>query len=134
MILDDHYHLLLHLEHGADLKIFMRCLHGRTSFELNKKTNRRGRQVWHNYWDRLVESEADYWTRFNYIHHNPLKHGYVSDPADRHFSSYPQWLKQEGEEWMADVLATYPIVDFQLAEDSNYPAKASTPTHSGSRP
>ncbi|MEX1248091.1 MAG: transposase [Anaerolineales bacterium] len=126
VILDNHYHLLLYVDLGETLKTFIQRLHGRTSFEINKRAKKRGRQVWHNYWDTLVESEADYWTRFNYIHYNPVKHGCINKPEEWVYSSYCQWLKVKGEEWMEDVLKTYPILDF-LQEDSDYPAKASTP-------
>jgi len=76
VILDNHYHLLLKTRLGADLVQFFRRIHGRTSFELNGLDGTRGRQVWHNYWDTCIRSEKDYWTHFNYIHHNPVKHGY----------------------------------------------------------
>ncbi len=36
-----------------------------------------GRQVWHNYWDKLLTYEKSYLARVNYVHQNPVKHGLV---------------------------------------------------------
>jgi putative transposase len=73
VILDNHYHVLIKSRLGSKLPQFFRRLHGRTSYDLNGRDRTRGRQVWHNYWDTCIRSETDYWTQFNYIHHNPVK-------------------------------------------------------------
>ena len=117
VILDNHYHVLTKSHVGAALPRFFGRLHGRTSFELNGRDRMRGRQVWHNYWDTGIRTEADYWTCFNYIHHNPVKHGYVSQTEDWPFSSYHYYLEHKGEEWLMDVFRRYPIVDFTDADD-----------------
>jgi putative transposase len=116
VILDNHYHLLLHFEDGR-LSSFVQRLHGRTAYEINKSQGKRGRQVWHNYWETLIRGEADYWVRFNYIHHNPIKHGYVAKMEDWGFSSYRDYVSQNGQEWMDDVLRSHPIIDFTLDGD-----------------
>jgi putative transposase len=64
-----------------------------------------------------MRSEKDYWVRFNYIHHNPVKHGYVSQMADWAFSSYCYYHERKGEEWLADTFSQYPIVDFSDPRD-----------------
>jgi putative transposase len=84
---------------------------------LNASDNTHGRQVWHNYWDTCVRTEADYWTRFNYVHYNPIKHGYVKQLSDWPFSSYGYYLKHRGEELLLDVLERYPVVDFTDPND-----------------
>lgn len=114
VVLDNHYHLLLHAQSGEQLSIFVQRLHGRSAYEMNKLDGKQGRQVWHNYWDQLVKTERDFWTRFNYIHHNPVKHGYVKVIKEWKFSSYTQHLKTYGDEWMLDVWRNYPIVNFSF--------------------
>ena len=118
VILDNHYHLLLHSATSQDIGSYIKRLHGRTAYEINKENNQRGSQIWHNYWDTLIRGEADYWVHFNYIHYNPVKHAFATQMGDWEFSSYRAHLEENGEEWMADVLRTYPVVDFQLAGDS----------------
>jgi putative transposase len=118
VILDNHYHLMVKSRVGADLPRFFGRLHGRTSFELNGRDDKRGRQLWHNYWDACIRTEADYWKRFNYIHYNPVKHGYVSRTEDWPFSSYRYYLEHKGDEWLSDVFRCYPVVDFTDALDN----------------
>jgi putative transposase len=52
-------------------------LHGRTSFQINGEDNMRGRKVWHRFQDRCMRSDRHFYTSLNYIHNNPVKHGYV---------------------------------------------------------
>lgn len=112
VILDNHYHLLIRSRVGKELPRFFNRLHGATSFELNRRDGRRGRQMWHNYWDRCIRTEKDYWTRFNYIHHNPVKHQYAAGMEDWAYSSYRFYLVRKGTDWMRDVLESYPVLDF----------------------
>jgi len=120
VILDNHYHILVRGRSGADVPRFVGRLHGRTSYEINNPDNARGRQVWHNYFDTCVRGERGYWVHFNYIHHNPVKHGYVATCGDWDFSSYGYYLRTKGEEWLADAFRRYPIVDFTYAEDERH--------------
>ena len=115
--LDNHYHLLVKSRAGAELARFFQRLHGRTSFDLNGLEHARGRQVWHNYWDTCIRAEADYWTRFNYVHHNPVKHGYVVRTADWPHSSYHHYVEHKGEDWLEDAFQQYPVLDFTDPED-----------------
>jgi putative transposase len=92
VVLDNHYHLLFKSHRSTEIPVFIKQLHGRTSFEFNRLVKTRGRQVWHNYWDTLVRTEIDYWKRFNYIHNNPIKHGYVRNMFDWPYSSFRRYL------------------------------------------
>ena len=82
VVLSNHYHFLVLPQPGWDLGIFMKRFNGRTSYELNSLDKMRGRSVWYSYWDTCIRGERDFWTRFNYIHYNPVKHGYVQRPED----------------------------------------------------
>ncbi len=117
VILDNHYHLLLKTRVGKDLTRFIARLHGTTSRQLNLWDDAIGRQVWHNYWDTCIRTEADLWTRFSYVHHNPVKHGYVPYAGEWEFSSYSYYLREKGERWLADCWERYPVVDFVEGDD-----------------
>jgi putative transposase len=117
VILDNHYHILVKSSIGTVLPRFFGRLHGRTSFDLNGRDHTRGRQVWHNYWDTCIRTEADYWTRFNYIHHNPVKHGYVSLTENWPFSSYHYYLERKGKDWLMDASHWHPVIDFTDPKD-----------------
>ncbi len=87
-------------------------IHGKVSYLVNKKENETGRKVFQNYWDRCIRDEADFWKHFNYIHHNPIKHGCVKNMEDYKFSSYGFWLNKKGKGWLDSCFRLYPIVDF----------------------
>ena len=124
VVLDDHYHLLLKTDQGRDLAIFTARLHGSTSRQLNLRHETPGRQVWHNYWDTCVRDEEGLWMRFNYIHQNPVKHGYVQRMKDWGFSSYRFYVRTKGREWLTDCEARYPVADW-LEGDAFEPAGGS---------
>ena len=117
VILDNHYHLLLKTARGRDLSRLFGRLHGSTSYQLNDWAGTRGRQVWHNYWDTCIRDERGHWMRFNYIHHNPVKHGYVGQTADWPFSSYHHYRRLHGEAWLNECFARYPVLDHLEGDD-----------------
>lgn len=56
-----------------------------------KKNRRRG--VWQRrFWEHTIEDEDDFEAHFDYVHFNPVKHGYVSRPADWPHSSFHRWV------------------------------------------
>jgi putative transposase len=52
------------------------------------------------------------WAAMNYVHHNPVKHGYVKKWQDWPFSSAAAFLENVGRERAAAVWRDYPILDF----------------------
>jgi len=116
VILDNHYHLLLRTEKDNQLGKFINLIHGGSSYQLNKIENKQRRKTWFNYWDTCVRNEKTFWTRFNYIHNNPVKHGYVDSPEKYEFSSYNDYLQKYGRDWLTDVWLKYPVIDFIKGE------------------
>jgi putative transposase len=111
-VLPNHYHLLVQI---VDIKAFARGigqLHGRTAFELNRRDNARGRKGWYSYEDRCIRSDRHYYTSLNYVHHNPVKHGYVEKWQDWPFSSVHDYLETKGRDWLVDVWREYPLLDY----------------------
>ncbi len=47
------------------------------------------------YWEHTIKDTTDYQNHVNYIHYNPIKHGYVSDLNDWLYSSYHQYVKKQ---------------------------------------
>ena len=116
-ILDNHYHLLLDVLKGESIPGFVKTINGKSAFLLNGIDKARKRKIWFNYWDTCIRSEKDFWTRFNYIHHNSIKHRYAEKMEDYLFSSYNCWLEKKGIEWMNDAFEKYPIIDFTPGDD-----------------
>lgn len=114
VLLNNHYHLLCYFDKSAHIPVFFKRLHGATSYKLNRLDQKQGRKVWYSYWDRCIRDERDYWTKFNYIHYNPIKHGYVKNLYEWEISSYPRLLTINGQEWFSDCWESYPVVTFDF--------------------
>lgn len=120
VVLDNHYHLLMKVTIGENLKFFVKDLHALSAKRINEMDNKIGRKVWFQYWDRCIRNEKDFFFRFNYIHHNPVKHKYFKNQHEAlkyKFCSYGQWVDKKGGEWMADCFEKYPIFDFTVEGD-----------------
>ncbi len=70
-------------------------------------------RVWHQYVDRVIRDERDYFMHFNYIHQNPVKHGFVERMSAYQFSSIHKWIEEAGKKWLADCFRKYPVIDFE---------------------
>jgi len=50
--------------------------------------------IWQKkYYEHTIRSEDDYNIRLDYIHYNPVKHGYVTEVKDWQYSSFHQYVK-----------------------------------------
>jgi putative transposase len=56
--------------------------------------SRRGeRRVWQRrFWEHVIRDEHDLENHVDYIHYNPVKHGYVASPADWPWSSFGRFV------------------------------------------
>ncbi len=57
---------------------------------------RRGeRGIWQRrYWEHLIRDEADYRAHLDYIHYNPVKHGWAKQVKDWPYSTFHRWVGQ----------------------------------------
>lgn len=63
------------------------------------------RGIWQRrYWEHRLRDDDDFARHVDYIHCNPVKHGYVADPAAWPFSSFHRMarLGLYPENWAAD--------------------------------
>ena len=44
-------------------------------------------------WQHMIRDEADYARQLDYIHYNPVKHGYVTSPYEWEYSSIHRYRK-----------------------------------------
>jgi putative transposase len=66
----------------------------------------RDREVWQNYWDTCLTHEKSYLARMHYVMLNPVKHGFVADPAEYPFSSYCWFINHADQELKHKVLSS----------------------------
>ncbi|MCW8854086.1 MAG: transposase [Gammaproteobacteria bacterium] len=51
------------------------------------------RGIWQRrYWEHLIRDDRDYEHHVNYIHYNPVKHGYVQNAVDWQYSSIHRYI------------------------------------------
>ena len=70
------------------------------------RDHRRG--VWQpKFWEHAIHDDQDYADHFDYIHYNPVKHGYVDCPVSWSWSSFRRYVSvgcvcpKTGAVWMA---------------------------------
>jgi putative transposase len=111
-VLPNHYHVLVQV---ADMRTFARSLgqlHGRTAFTMNDQDGTCGRKVWYRCQDRCMRSEGHFFASLNYIHNNPVKHGYVLKWQDWPFSSAHWYLDTRGRDWLVQIWQAYPLMNY----------------------
>lgn len=103
VILPDHLHCLWRLPSGdfdnanrwAQIKAgFSRCL-PMDERRSARRMARRERGIWQRrYWEHLIRDENDLRRHIEYIHFNPVKHGYVVRAWDWPHSSFHRWVER----------------------------------------
>ncbi|MDM9379953.1 transposase [Chlorogloeopsis sp. ULAP01] len=112
VVLPNHYYLLVHLVNFNVLSELFRGIHGFTARQWNLEDNITQRKIWYRWSDRAIRSERHYYTTLNYIHYNPVKHGFVKSPYDWVESSVHWYLKAQGRQWLRDSWVQYPVQDY----------------------
>jgi putative transposase len=111
-VLPNHYHILVKVDSVRGLSKGLGQLHGRTSFEMNRADDARGRKVWYRCQDRAMRSERHYFVTMNYIHNNPVKHGYVPKWQKWPYSSVHWYLEHRGRDWLLDAWRESPVLNY----------------------
>jgi putative transposase len=111
-ILPNHYHLLVRTAYIKDLLAEIGRFHGSSSHRWNGEDATRGRKVWYRCFERSMKSSRHFFATLNYIHHNPVKHGYVSSWQDWPFSSGNDFLDLVGRDRAIEIWREYPILDY----------------------
>jgi putative transposase len=113
VILTNHYHILVGVDSLNTVSVLLKQLHGTTSREWNLDDGMTGqRRVWYKFTDRWIRNERHYYQALNYIHYNPVKHGYVDDPTMWAWSSVHLYLDTKGRDWLRTTWKEYPVGGF----------------------
>ena len=110
VVLPEHLHLLM--QTGAATN-FSRVMHSiKRNYTLNYKKSHgiRGQlELWQSrFWDHVIRDDDDLARHMDYIHYNPVKHGYSASPLDWEFSTYRFWWERGyyPQEWGMQVPAS----------------------------
>jgi len=82
------------------------CPKGASRLQLSARRLQKGeRGIWQRrFWKHVIRDEGDYERHVDYIHYNPVKHGYVTRVADWPYSSFHRYVERGiyNLEWAAD--------------------------------
>jgi putative transposase len=102
VVLPDHLHTIWRLPEGdADFSKRWMVIKRKFSAGLqspvisDSKTKKREKGIWQRrFWEHCIRNEDDWRRHVDYIHFNPVKHGYVSKPQDWPYSSFNQAIRK----------------------------------------
>jgi putative transposase len=109
-VLSNHYHALVETTDNLALIAAIGRFHGRTSYAWNGEESKRGRKVFFRAIEKPIHSGRHSWATMNYIHHNPVHHGYVSRWQDWPWSSASAYLSAVGQKEAGRVWREYPVL------------------------
>lgn len=103
VILPEHVHIVITLpDNDSDFSfrlakiksLFSRQI-ARVELITDSRKNKRERGIWQRrFWEHLIKDEIDFEHHLNYIHYNPVKHGYVKKASDWPYSSIHKLIKK----------------------------------------
>ncbi|KPN74061.1 transposase [Neisseria sp. 74A18] len=102
-ILPDHLHLIMSLpENDSDYPTRLRLIKAKFSRTLPKtelisrsRQDKGERGIWQRrYWEHQIRDERDLNAHIDYIHFNPVKHGYVGRVSDWPYSSFHRYVQK----------------------------------------
>jgi putative transposase len=108
VLLYDHLHLLITLPEG-DFDFSRRITNIKSTFtrsflaaggdeqpRSHSRLRQRARGIWQRrFWEHTIRDETDRIRHLDYIHYNPVKHGYVPCPHAWPHSSFHQFVSQQ---------------------------------------
>jgi putative transposase len=110
VVLPDHLHAIWTLPEGDDdystrwslIKAGFSRNIPRREYRNSSRKARRERGIWQRrFWEHQLREEEDYTRHMDYIHFNPVKHGYVGKASDWQYSSIHQAIARGdmAEDW-----------------------------------
>ncbi|MGA0368405.1 MAG: transposase [Kiritimatiellia bacterium] len=109
VLLPNHYHVLTRVNHLPGVRKVIGQLHGGSSHRWNVEEGRQGRKCFHGALFKAIKSEAHRISTLNYIHHNPVRHGYVKKWEAWPFGSAREYLKATPPEIVKQQWIDFPV-------------------------
>ncbi|MFZ2630789.1 MAG: transposase [Desulfosalsimonadaceae bacterium] len=97
VVLPDHIHCIWTLpDNDMDFSTRWRLIKRQFSSRINAlPAVSPEKKVWQRrFWEHWIRDDHDFYNHMNYIHYNPVKHGYASRPDDWEYSSYRKKVAQ----------------------------------------
>lgn len=115
VILPDHLHCIWTMpDDDSDFSTRWQMI--KTAF--SRKVHRQSgsdKPVWQpRFWEHLIRDEQDFHKHLDYIHYNPVKHGYVAQPSKWTNSTLKKYIKQGWYEPNWGQQAPHNIIGLEL--------------------
>ena len=106
VILPEHFHMIISPENIKEYPEIIRKIKSSFSreididdiedYELSKsRKNKKEKDIWQRrYWEHTIQNEIELNKLTDYIHYNPVKHGYVKTVKEWQYSSFLKYVKQ----------------------------------------
>jgi len=76
-------------------KVSQRCKEYLNEYTNDSMSKRQETGLWQRrFWEHRIRDDKDYETHINYIHYNPVKHGYVTAAKEWPYSSFHTFVKK----------------------------------------
>ena len=115
VLLPDHLHCILTLpSDDFDYATRLRLIKHYVTCKINKD-NTSKTKIWQKrYWEHCIRDERDWQNHMDYIHYNPVKHGYVSSPIEWSDSSFSKLIKKGfyTEDWGINISTEVAKMEF----------------------
>jgi len=94
VILDDHLHWMLLADDGSAIPRIVSCFKRCVAFARRERCLS-WRNLWQNrYYDHILRNDRDLWVHLDYLHYNPVKHGYAAMACQYRWSSFHAWVER----------------------------------------
>lgn len=105
VLLPDHFHCIWTLpDNDKDFSMrlrliksyFTRKCNNRYKTKIsNSRAKKKEQNIWQRrFWEHQIKDEKDYAIHLDYIHFNPVKHGYVNAPKEWEYSTFHRYVKK----------------------------------------
>ena len=120
VVLPEHMHCIVTLPEGDDdfsnrikaIKIrFVRAI-APTERRSPTRVSRSERGIWQRrFWEHAIRDDVDYARHMDYVHFNPVKHGYVTFARDWPYSTFHRWAGAGlyPPDWGAGDIDDFPV-------------------------
>jgi putative transposase len=96
VILPDHLHCIWTLPDGDDnFSRRWRLVKLWFTRHCYSRFHESGKKVWQpRFWEHMIRDEQDYQNHVDYIHYNPVNHGYTAYPCECPYSSFNHYVQR----------------------------------------
>ena len=115
----NHYHFVgrpVNQVDASSLRPMLSQLHEKTAKWINKRDEKPGRKVWHNFHDTILSFEKSYLARLNYVHRNAVHHGLVSRAEDYDWCS-AAWFKRTADPAFVKTVSSFKLDRVKVSDD-----------------